>query len=98
MTTILRAVARCETAVEDMHKKIDDVLSKKLDDILHKLNSIKNREAQSKSEDLPAIKPDLPVRTMEEFEQLNENLDADPSLERAMVSVLINLPCCGHSM
>lgn len=84
MTTILRAVARCETAVEDMHKKIDDVLSKKLDDILHKLNSIKNREAQSKSEDLPAIKPDLPVRTMEEFEQLNENLDADPSLERAM--------------
>ena len=89
MTTILRAVARCQTAIEDLYKKVDDVLNKKLDDILHKLNNIKNQEALAKTEDYSAIKPDLPVQTLEDLGQLNENLDSDPNLQEIMVSVSV---------
>ena len=88
MTTMLCAVARCQTAIEDLSKKVN-VLDKKLDDILQKLNSLKNQEALSKTEDFSAIKPDLPIKTVENFGQLNENLDFDPDLQEIMVSVSI---------
>lgn len=87
MTTILCAVARCQTAIEDLNKKVDDVLNNKLHDILHKLDNIKNQQVLSKTKHFSVIKPDLPVRTLEDFEQLNQNLNSDPNLQEIMVSV-----------
>ena len=40
-----------------------------------------NEEPPSRTENFSVIKPDLPVGTLQDFNQLNENLGSDPNFQ-----------------
>lgn len=85
MTAVLRAVARCETAVEDS----TNVLCQKMDDILQKLNYMKNVQPPSKDEEFSSVSKVLPIGTQEDFNRLNDRLDLDVHFHDLMVSMIL---------
>lgn len=90
MTAILRAVARCETAIEDSSK----TTNKKLDDILQKLNDMKNMEPPSGNDEFSTVNKVIPVGMQEDFNRLNDRLDLDANFHDLMVSLIL----CGKSL
>lgn len=84
MAVILRAVARCETTIEDSTK----MMNKKLDDILQKLNDMKNKEPSSGNKEFSAVDKVMPIGTQEDFNRVNDRLDLDVNFHDLMVSVI----------
>lgn len=81
MKIILRAVARCESAIEDQ--------SQLLKEIWHSLQ--KDREQHtSKSDAFASMTPNLPIDSLNSFNELNEKLESDSAFEKLMVNKTVN--------
>lgn len=87
--TILLALARCETRIEDQTKLLEQLMATQ-QDMLHQLLKLQSVSASSCDYDFTAVDDVLPVETLQAFDALEGRLTCDQEFKEIMVSRINN--------
>lgn len=89
--TILLALARCETRIEDQTKLLEQLMATQ-QDMLHQLLKLQSVSASSSCEyDFTAVDDVLLVETLQAFDALEGRLTSDQEFKELMVSRINNI-------
>ena len=83
---ILHAVARCDASVEELHEKVNEILQ-----VLHAMKKEQKKPVQM--EDFALVQSYIPVKTLQDFKDLCDQLESDASFEKLMVCLRMIIVC-----
>ena len=90
LKTILLALARCETRMEDQTKLLERLIATQKD-MLHQLLKMQSVSSSSSREyDFTAVDDALPIETLQAFDALEGRLTSDQEFKELMVSKINN--------